>query len=73
MNSRQVYTAAEIHKMRNAINAYGFLGERGYLPHERAMEAESRLVTYLSQGVSPEDLINTLTKEADDYYKGRWG
>ena len=59
-SSRRIYKAKEINDMREAIRWYGFDRENSYCGNERAMEVETRLVTYLSQGIEPYDLISTL-------------
>lgn len=61
----KLYTTSEINKMRKAIENYGFLHQSQWVPHERAIEVEAKLQTYMKAGVDAEEFCEEMRRASE--------
>jgi hypothetical protein len=68
-NSDRKYSVSEIDEMRMTIRNHWFYGRGSYKPHERGIEVEEILRTYMIAGVSPDELGEEGERKRIVWYK----
>lgn len=73
-SERRVYSVAEIMKMRQSVSSYEpSLFNVPFRAGQRERIIEDMLLTYISQGIEPEDLEAALIAEMEKYHDDEEG